>query len=83
MLLNNLIKLPLWKRPVFVHFRHLRTFTPQESNDLNEHSHPFMETKEQDPKQTEISKRSVKVAIIGVPNAGKSTFINNLLKHRV
>lgn len=25
----------------------------------------------------------IKIAIVGVPNAGKSTFINNLINHRV
>lgn len=29
------------------------------------------------------NEKLVKVAIVGVPNAGKSTFINNLLNHRV
>lgn len=29
------------------------------------------------------SEKLVKVAIIGVPNVGKSTFINNLIDHRV
>jgi GTPase involved in cell partitioning and DNA repair len=29
------------------------------------------------------NEKLVKVAVIGVPNAGKSTFINNLINHRV
>lgn len=29
------------------------------------------------------NEKLVKIAIIGAPNAGKSTFINNLLNHRV
>lgn len=29
------------------------------------------------------NEKMIKVAIIGVPNAGKSTFINNLINHRV
>lgn len=29
------------------------------------------------------AEKRVRVAIIGVPNAGKSTFINNLINHRV
>lgn len=29
------------------------------------------------------NEKLLKVAIVGVPNAGKSTFINNLLNHRV
>ncbi|XP_037036187.1 GTPase Era, mitochondrial [Bradysia coprophila] len=35
---------------------------------------------EQKPNQNE---KVVKIAIIGTPNAGKSTFINNLLNHRI
>lgn len=33
--------------------------------------------------ETSTNEKLVKVAIIGVPNAGKSTFINNLIDHRV
>ena len=33
--------------------------------------------------KTEAQQRSLQVAVIGVPNAGKSTFINNLINHRV
>lgn len=29
------------------------------------------------------SQKVVKIAVVGVPNAGKSTFINNLISHRV
>lgn len=29
------------------------------------------------------NERLIKVAVIGIPNAGKSTFINNLIDHRV
>lgn len=29
------------------------------------------------------NEKLVKIAVIGTPNAGKSTFINNLLNHRV
>lgn len=29
------------------------------------------------------NEKLIKVAIVGVPNAGKSTFINNLINHRV
>jgi ribosome biogenesis GTPase A len=32
---------------------------------------------------TNINEKLVKLAIIGIPNAGKSTFINNLINHRV
>lgn len=31
------------------------------------------------PKQKHV----IKVAVLGVPNAGKSTFINSLIRHRV
>lgn len=31
----------------------------------------------------ESNEKTIKVAIIGAPNAGKSTFINNLIEHRV
>lgn len=45
-------------------------------------------TKKIEPKSPETStlttnEKLVKVAIIGVPNVGKSTFINNLIDHRV
>lgn len=45
-------------------------------------------TKKNEPKCPETpnpttNEKLVKVAIIGVPNAGKSTFINNLIDHRV
>lgn len=42
-------------------------------------------TKQIDPKGsgTSTNEKLVKVAIIGVPNVGKSTFINNLIDHRV
>lgn len=33
--------------------------------------------------ESESPQKLVKVAIVGVPNAGKSTFINNLIDHRV
>lgn len=29
------------------------------------------------------NEKLIKVAIVGLPNAGKSTFINNLINHRV
>lgn len=34
-------------------------------------------------KHNESSEKSLNVAVIGMPNAGKSTFINNLINHRV
>lgn len=34
-------------------------------------------------KHSEISEKSLNVAVIGLPNAGKSTFINNLINHRI
>lgn len=33
--------------------------------------------------KTEVNEKLVKVSIIGVPNCGKSTFINTLAQHRV
>ncbi|XP_004529972.1 GTPase Era, mitochondrial [Ceratitis capitata] len=33
--------------------------------------------------QSQRSQNSLHIAVIGVPNAGKSTFINNLINHRV
>lgn len=38
---------------------------------------------EQHEAETPKEKHVVKVAVLGVPNAGKSTFINNLINHRV
>lgn len=35
------------------------------------------------PPKAESKEKIIKVAIIGAPNAGKSTFINNLIDHRV
>lgn len=35
------------------------------------------------PPTPESKEKTIKVAIIGAPNAGKSTFINNLIDHRV
>lgn len=34
-------------------------------------------------KHKEINEKTLKVAVIGMPNVGKSTFINNLVNHRV
>lgn len=31
----------------------------------------------------ELNEKLVKVSIIGLPNSGKSTFINSMLQHRV
>lgn len=39
-------------------------------------------TKQKTPKP-DSTEKIIKVAIIGAPNAGKSTFINNLIEHRV
>lgn len=50
-------------------FRGIRTKTSEK-----------VEHKEPKPNQNE---KLVKVAIIGTPNAGKSTFINSLVNHRV
>lgn len=35
------------------------------------------------PVKPDTKEKLIKVAIIGAPNAGKSTFINNLINHRV
>lgn len=34
-------------------------------------------------KPSKKNKKLLKIAVIGTPNAGKSTFINSLLNHRV
>lgn len=36
-----------------------------------------------DRKEPQSNEKLIKVAIIGVPNAGKSTLINHLIDHRV
>lgn len=36
-----------------------------------------------DKKEPQSNEKLIKVAIIGVPNAGKSTLINHLIDHRV
>lgn len=46
----------------------------------------FSSDKSKSPEQkpcTNKNERLIKIAVIGVPNAGKSTFINNLINHRV
>lgn len=37
----------------------------------------------QPTKEPNKKEKLIKVAVVGVPNAGKSTFINNLINHRV
>lgn len=32
---------------------------------------------------SQLQQRSLHIAVIGVPNVGKSTFINNIINHRV
>lgn len=33
--------------------------------------------------QTKVDQKLIRVAVIGAPNAGKSSFINSLINHRV
>lgn len=45
---------------------------------------PLTKTSSNSKSQLQIkNEKLIKIAIIGVPNAGKSTFINNLINHRV
>ncbi|KAL5286832.1 ERAL1 family protein [Megaselia abdita] len=46
-------------------------------------SSPKEKPSESFSKSNENSEKSLNVAVIGMPNAGKSTFINNLISHRV
>lgn len=40
-------------------------------------------TIQQPTREPNKNEKLIRVAVVGVPNAGKSTFINNLINHRV
>ncbi|KAH8355023.1 hypothetical protein KR093_004027 [Drosophila rubida] len=44
---------------------------------------PLSEAANSDDQQDTQQQRSLHIAVIGVPNVGKSTFINNIVNHRV
>lgn len=52
---------------------------------LNKHEdNQFAKMAKQEIKeQLSAQQKTLSIAVIGVPNAGKSTFINNLINHRV
>ncbi|XP_068145113.1 GTPase Era, mitochondrial [Drosophila tropicalis] len=39
--------------------------------------------RQEEPSQTQALQKSLHIAVIGVPNVGKSTFINHIINHRV
>lgn len=49
----------------------------------NEENPQIIAAKEKLKEQQSAQQKTLSIAVIGVPNAGKSTFINNLINHRV
>lgn len=82
-LLNNLLNLPknfvLINKPSIFYIQSLRGFCTA-LNNKNERQSDKQNVEEE---QNIAQQKSLSIAIIGVPNAGKSTFINNLINHRV
>lgn len=70
--MDILLKRVKWNHKLFLEFQLNLRLTPWYRQLVDTHTHE--ETKD---------KKSLNVAVIGVPNAGKSTFINNLINHRV
>ena len=81
--LNNLLNLTknfaVINKPALFYAQPLRGYCIA-LNKQNESQSDKENTREQ---QNIDQQKTLSVAVIGVPNAGKSTFINNLINHRV
>ena len=73
---TNMIKFSV-ESQIKVFLSHIRRITTQ--NVLNS----AKATEKLEDKKPVTNEKVVKIAFIGVPNAGKSTLINSLLDHRV
>lgn len=80
LLLNNLLKLTKFNKPTLFWIIQQRSYCVA----LNNHEVAQQDTiSKQHKEQKEQDQKTLSIAVIGVPNAGKSTFINNLINHRV
>lgn len=67
---------PIFRKHIFQRYMSATTNTAQPQATPNAvNNQPTNESSKQE--------KLIKVAVVGVPNAGKSTFINNLINHRV
>ncbi|XP_017867703.1 PREDICTED: GTPase Era, mitochondrial [Drosophila arizonae] len=65
--------------------RRLSATTQSSGENIQSTTPPVQPTEELDNKNNnkEHKQRSLHIAVIGVPNVGKSTFINNIINHKV
>ncbi|XP_065367864.1 GTPase Era, mitochondrial [Calliphora vicina] len=85
LLLNNLLNLTKtfkqFNNPASLHLLHQRNYcVAVNKNDENQQENI---AKQKIKEQQSAQQKTLTIAVIGVPNAGKSTFINNLINHRV
>lgn len=85
LLLNNLLNLTKtfkqFNNPATFCLLHQRNYcVAVNKNDENQQANI---ARQKIKEQQSAQQKTLTIAVIGVPNAGKSTFINNLINHRV